>query len=74
MQLVSSLVPFGGMLAIATGFDVVPKEKETRSLKTLLSHPVYRDEVINGKALAGVAALGIALISAFVLSNRLPRR
>lgn len=68
MQLVSSLVPFGGMLAIATGFDLISKEKETRSLKTLLSHPVYRDEVINGKALGGVAALGIALVSAFVLT------
>jgi ABC-2 type transport system permease protein len=66
--LVSSLIPFGGMLAIATGFDLISKEKESRSLKTLLSHPVYRDEVINGKALGGVAALGVALVTAFALT------
>jgi len=66
--LVSSLVPFGGMLAIATGFDLISKEKESRSLKTLLAHPVYRDEVINGKALGGVAALGVALVTAFALT------
>lgn len=66
--LVSSLIPFGGMLAIATGFDLISKEKESRSLKTLLSHPVYRDEVINGKALGGFAALGVALVTAFALT------
>ncbi|MFY9545131.1 MAG: ABC transporter permease subunit, partial [Candidatus Methanoculleus thermohydrogenotrophicum] len=49
-QLESSLMVFGGVLAIATGADLVSKEKESRSLKTLLARPVYRDEVINGKA------------------------
>jgi len=67
-QLESSLMVFGGVLAIATGADLVSKEKESRSLKTLLSHPVYRDEVINGKALGGMAALGVALAVAFALT------
>ena len=56
----------GAILGIAMGFDLVTKEKESKSLKILLSHPIYRDEVINGKALGGVAALFIAL--AIVLS------
>ncbi|MDO9324018.1 MAG: ABC transporter permease subunit [Methanoregula sp.] len=51
----------GGILGIAMGFDLVSKEKESKSLKILLSHPVYRDEVINGKALGGIAALAGAL-------------
>lgn len=68
MQLVSSLVAFGGMLAIATGFDLISKEKETRSLKTLLAHPIFRDEIINGKALGGAAALGVALVIAFAIT------
>jgi ABC-2 type transport system permease protein len=58
----------GGILAIAIGFDLVSKEKETRSLKSLLSHPVYRDEIINGKALGGVGALGFAMVLALAIS------
>lgn len=54
-------VMFGVFLGIAMGFDLVSKEKETRSLKILLSHPVYRDEVVNGKALGSALALAIAL-------------
>ena len=67
-QLESSLMVFGGVLAIATGADLVSKEKESRSLKTLLARPIYRDEIINGKALGGVAALGVALAVAFTLT------
>jgi ABC-2 type transport system permease protein len=67
-QLENSLIVFGGVLAIATGADLVSKERESRSLKSLLSHPVYRDEVINGKALGGMAALGVALAVAFTLT------
>jgi len=55
------LVFLGAILGIAMGFDLITKEKESKSLKILLSHPVYRDEVINGKALGGIAALVLAL-------------
>ncbi|MGB2728910.1 MAG: ABC transporter permease subunit [Halobacteriota archaeon] len=61
----------GGILAIAMGFDLISREKESRSLKSLLSHPIYRDEIINGKALGGILALvfaiGIALIISFAM-------
>lgn len=67
-QLENSLMVFGGILAIATGADLVSKEKESRSLKTLLARPIYRDEVINGKAIGGMAALGVALAVAFTLT------
>ncbi len=67
-QLESSLMVFGGVLAIATGADLVSKEKESRSLKTLLARPIYRDEIINGKALGGMTALGVALAVAFTLT------
>lgn len=33
-----TLVSYGGLLALALGFDLVSKEKESRSLKSLLSH------------------------------------
>lgn len=62
------LVFVGGILGIAMGFDLVSKEKESKSLKILLSHPVYRDEVINGKALGGIAALAGALLTVLVMA------
>ncbi|HJH25278.1 MAG TPA: ABC transporter permease [Methanophagales archaeon] len=58
---------FGAILAIAMGFDLVTREKESRSLKSLLSHPVYRDEIINGKALGGILALVFAVGIAFLI-------
>lgn len=68
-HLESSLIVFGGVLAIATGADLVSKEKESRSLKSLLSHPVYRDEVINGKALGGIALLAIVVGGVLLIST-----
>jgi len=69
-QRMSSLMAiFGAVLGITMGFDLITREKESRSLKSLLSHPVYRDEIIIGKALGGILALvfamGIALIILF---------
>ena len=62
------LVMIGGILGIAMGFDLVTREKESKSLKLLLAHPTYRDEVINGKALGGIAAIALALAVVMVLS------
>ena len=57
----------GAILAIAMGFDLITREKESRSLKSLLSHPVFRDEIINGKALGGILALVFAVGIAFLI-------
>jgi len=57
----SQLIVLGAILGIALGFDLITKEKESKSLKLLLSHPIYRDEVINGKALGSAAALLLPL-------------
>ena len=48
----------GAILAIAMGFDLVSRERQTGSLKMLLVRPIFRDEVITGKAL-GVPVLVI---------------
>jgi len=62
------IVLFGTILGIAMGFDLISKEKEEHSLKTLLARPVFRDEIINGKALGSVLALAIALGTAVAVS------
>lgn len=67
-SLSSQIGSLGAILAIAMGFDLVSREKETRSLKSLLSHPVFRDEIINGKAFGGVLALVFAMGAAFVIA------
>lgn len=61
-------VMFGVFLGIAMGFDLISKEKETRSLKTLLSHPMFRDEVVNGKAIGSALVLAIALGATIAVS------
>ena len=70
---------FGGILGILLGFDLITKEKESGTLKTLLSHPVFRDEVITGKAIGGFAALAVVvavtlslLLGAVVLTGYIP--
>jgi len=62
------VVIIGGILAISIGFDLVSKEKETQTLKMLLSHPIYRDEVINGKAIAGGGSIALAIGLALLVS------
>ena len=62
------IMMLGAILAIAMGFDLLSKEKETRSLKSLLSCPVFRDEIINGKALGGTLALVFAMGTALLIS------
>ncbi|MBP2146697.1 ABC-2 type transport system permease protein [Methanofollis sp. W23] len=58
----------GIVLGCAMGFDLISREKESKSLKMLLSHPIYRDEVINGKALGGTAAIAAAMAIVLLVS------
>lgn len=68
MFMSSYIMMLGAILAIAMGFDLVSKEKETKSLKSLLSCPVFRDAIINGKALGGTLALVFAMVTALLIS------
>jgi ABC-2 type transport system permease protein len=56
------------LLAIALGFDLITREKEEGSLKSLLSHPIYRDSVINGKTLGAISVLTAAMGAAFLVT------
>jgi len=59
----SLMVFFGPIIGLALGFDAVNKERTSGSLSILLSQPIYRDSVINGKFLAGTAALSLLAVS-----------
>jgi ABC-2 type transport system permease protein len=58
--LAESLLQWGPLLAIAVGFDLIAGERSSRSLKTLLVRPVFRDEIITGKAVGGGVVLALA--------------
>ncbi|MBW1723024.1 MAG: ABC transporter permease [Deltaproteobacteria bacterium] len=51
------MVYFGPLLGLTLGFDAVNKERANGTLSIVLGQPIYRDSVINGKFLAGAAAL-----------------
>lgn len=57
------------VLSVAIGFDLISREKEEGSMKSLLSHPLYRDAIINGKAIAAVAVLAVSLAAMFLLTS-----
>ena len=54
------LVP---IIGIVLGFDAINSEKNNGTLSRLLSQPIYRDAVINGKFLAGVVTMAVMLVS-----------
>jgi len=64
----ASFVTVGWILAIAIGFDLISKEKETGSLKLLLARPTFRDSIINGKILGSTAILIVALGGTFLVA------
>ncbi|MCW4005961.1 MAG: ABC transporter permease [Candidatus Bathyarchaeota archaeon] len=53
------MIYFGPIIGLALGFDAINKERSSGSLSVLLSQPIFRDAVINGKFLAGIAALSL---------------
>ncbi|MFC2012668.1 ABC transporter permease [Chloroflexota bacterium] len=58
---------FMPVVGIALGFDAINSEKSSGTLSRLLSQPIYRDAVVNGKFLAGVTTIAIMLTSIILL-------
>jgi len=53
---------FGPLIGIIFGFDAINSERSKGTMSTVLSQPIYRDALINGKFLAGLATISIMLI------------
>ena len=51
------------VLGIAFGFDGVNGERSEGTLPRLVSQPIHRDDVINGKFVAGLAAISVIFIA-----------
>jgi ABC-2 type transport system permease protein len=54
---------FGPLIGLILGFDTINRERNEGTLSTLLSQPIYRDAVLNGKFLAGMAVIATMLVS-----------
>jgi len=52
---------FGPLIGVVSGFDAINRERAQGTLIKIISQPVYRDAVINGKFLAGVTTIAIML-------------
>jgi ABC-2 type transport system permease protein len=51
------------LLGLAFSFDAVNGERSEGTLPRLLSQPIHRDDVINGKFAAGLAIIGLVLVA-----------
>jgi ABC-2 type transport system permease protein len=51
------------LLGVAFAFDAINSERADGTLPRLLSQPIYRDDVVNGKFTAGLAVITIVLVA-----------
>ncbi|MBN1191553.1 MAG: ABC transporter permease subunit [Dehalococcoidales bacterium] len=64
-ELIVFLLPVVG---IALGLDAINSERNNGTLSRLVAQPVYRDNIINAKFLAGVFTISIVVISVVLLA------
>lgn len=62
-SLVQFVAFFGPLVGLILGFDTINRERNQGTLSKLLSQPIYRDTVINGKFLAGVVIIAVMMVS-----------
>ncbi len=58
---------FGPLIGLVLGFDAINRERAHGTLIKLISQPIYRDAVINGKFLAGITTITVMLISIILI-------
>ena len=63
-MVISILVP---LAAIGLGFDAINGEYNRRTMSRILAQPIYRDALLLGKFLAGLATLAVSLVVLWLL-------
>jgi len=66
-SLVQFVAFFGPLIGIIMGFDSINRERNEGTLSKILSQPIYRDTVINGKFLAGLIIIGLMMASIILI-------
>lgn len=57
----------GPLLGLAFGFDAISNERSEGTLPRLVSQPIHRDDVINGKFIASLAIVALILGAVMVI-------
>jgi len=58
---------FVPLIGVILGFDAINRERTGGTLSRIISQPVFRDSVINGKFLAGMVILSLMMAAAILL-------
>ena len=66
---VSFMALIGPFVGLMLGFDAINSERSNGTLGRLLAQPIYRDNVIIGKFLAGTALIAILVTAGSVLTG-----
>jgi ABC-2 type transport system permease protein len=68
-------ITFAGLLVplvgIAFGFDGINSERSQGTLARLLAQPIHRDDIVNGKFVAGIAVIALMLTALVTLVSAL---
>jgi ABC-2 type transport system permease protein len=67
LSLVRFVAFFGPLIGIILGFDAINRERNNNTLSKLISQPIFRDAVINGKFLAGLTTIAVILVGTLLL-------
>jgi ABC-2 type transport system permease protein len=67
LSFVQLMVFFGPIIGLALGFDAINKERTSGTLSTILSQPIFRDSILNGKFLAGTVATTTLTVSTIAI-------
>lgn len=57
----------GAVLGAALGADAINREVESGTVRVLLGHPVYRDEIINGKFLGMGLLIAVTYLVSYLI-------
>jgi len=74
ISLVQFVAFFGPLIGLILGFDAISRERAGGTLSKLVSQPIYRDAIINGKFLAGVVIIAITVVSIVLVVSGLGLR
>ncbi|ETA67963.1 ABC-type transport system involved in multi-copper enzyme maturation, permease component [Methanolobus tindarius DSM 2278] len=66
VKMISQFIP---LIGIALGFNTVVKERISGSLNVLLTHPVYRDNIITGKIVGTILVLAVIIVFSVLVST-----
>ncbi len=62
---------FGPLIGLVLGFDAINREQSSGTMGLVLSQPIFRDSVINGKFLAGMSTIAFMFVSIVLIMSGL---